>query len=410
MTGAPLRVLYLNHGAKPSGGEFALLRLLSAIDRTKVTPIVAFGEDGPIVQEMRAIDVETHIIPLTGKVSDIRKDTLGLRALLKVGSIAHVGAYAAKIASFARRNRIDVIHTNTIKAHVYGAIAAKLAGKPLVWHIRDFVDDSYFPAPAVRVFRFLARFVPSHIIAVSNSVMEKLRLGDNSGKWTVIYDGLGERELAAHAIRQEPRDPKAPVRIGIVGRIARWKGQHIFLDAAARVINAGHNAEFLIIGAPLFGEQSYEEGLQRQAAELGITPHVQFLGFMKDIPQVMSRLDILVHASITGEPFGQVITEGMAAGMPVIASNGGGVPEIIGPGEYGLLTPMGDAGALAAAIISLLNNPAEIRRLGNAGREHVHRKFTAANAARQVEQIYSGLPLKHSRLELVSAAGRPDYG
>ena len=390
----PRRVLYLNHGAKPSGAEFALLRLLGAIDRTKVWPVMLFGEEGPMVERMREIGVETHVLPLTSKVRDIRKDTLTFRALLRLGRIALVAGYAVKIARFARRNRIDVIHTNTIKAHVYGALAARLAGVPLVWHIRDFVDDSYFPAEAVRIFRSLARHLPTHVIGVSYSVMEKLHLEDGRSKSTVIFDGLSERELAPRVNGKEHPGPNAPVQIGIVGRLAKWKGQHVFLEAAAKVIKAGHNAEFIIIGAPLFGEESYEEGLRRQAGELGISSRVKFLGFVTDIPQAMHQLDILVHASITGEPFGQVITEGMAAGKPVIATRGGGVPEIITHGETGLLIPMGDADALAVELSSLLDNPEETRRLGIAGREHVRSNFTAGNGARQVERIYGELATK----------------
>jgi glycosyltransferase involved in cell wall biosynthesis len=397
MNGGPLRVLYLNHGAKPSGAEFALLRLLGAIDRTKVCPVMVFGEDGPMVQAMREINVDTHILPLTGKVRDVRKDTLGFKALLNIGRMGLLAGYAGKIASFARRNRIDVIHTNTIKAHVYGGFAARLAGVPVVWHIRDFVNDSYFPAPAVRIFRGLARTLPSHLIAVSNSVMEQLRLGDGGRRSTVVFDGLSEQDLAPYVNGKTLPSPDAPVRIGIVGRIAKWKGQHVFLDAAARVAKAGYNTEFVIVGAPLFGEQDYEEGLHRQAEALGISSQVRFLGFIKDIPRVMHDLDILVHASISGEPFGQVITEGMAAGKPVIATRGGGVPEIIAHGENGLLVPMGDAEALATELTSLLADPEKKQRLAKAGYEHVREKFTAGQGAREVERIYGTLGAKKKK-------------
>ena len=264
MNEQPLRVLYLNHGAKPSGAEFALLRLLGAIDRTKVSPVMVFGEEGPMVQAMREINVETHILPLTRKIRDIRKDTLNFSAFLRLGSIALVAGYAVKVARFARDHRIDLIHTNTIKAHIYGGFAARLAGVPLVWHIRDFVNESYFPAAAVRAFRFLARHLPNHVIAVSNSVLEQLRLGNSRRISTVIYDGLSEQELAPHVNGKEPGGTDTPVRVGIVGRLAKWKGQHVFLEAAAKILKTGYNAEFIIVGAPLFGEESYEAGLRRK--------------------------------------------------------------------------------------------------------------------------------------------------
>ena len=103
----------------------------------------------------------------------------------------------------------------------------------------------------------------------------------------------------------------------------------------------------------------------------------------------MRKLDILIHASITPEPFGQVILEGkMAAGLPVIASCGGGVPEIITHGKNGWLTPMGDPDALAEGIITLLREPTMTRRLGDAAYRHVRERFRAAVAARKVEEIY----------------------
>ncbi len=380
----PCRVMYLNHAAKPSGAEFALMRLLSAVDRTKVWPVMVFGEDGPAVQAMREIDVETHVLPLSSRVREVRKDTLGAGAWMHAGRLAMVAAYAARVGAFAREHRIRIIHTNTIKAHVYGALASRFARAPLVWHIRDFVNESYFPAATVKAFRFMARHAPKHVIAVSNSVMEQLRMHDGGKRSTVVYDGLSDRELEPRANGPEPLH--SPVRIGIVGRLAKWKGQHIFLQAAARVVAAGHEAEFVIIGAPLFGEDEYEEGLRRQAAPLA--PRVRFAGFTKDIPKAMAALDIVVHASITGEPFGQVITEAMAVGKPVIATRGGGVPEIITHGENGLLTPMGDPAALANEIISLIQDPEKARRIGGAGYHHVRDTFTARQGARQVERIY----------------------
>ena len=265
-----------------------------------------------------------------------------------------------------------------------------MAGLPLVWHIRDFINESYLPAATVRVFRFMARHAPKHLIAVSNSVMEQLRLNDGGRRSTVVFDGLSDRELEPrmNGCEQASGGPK---RVGIVGRIAKWKGQHVFLEAAAKVAAGGHDVEFLIVGAPLFGEEEYEQSLREQADRLGIAGRVRFLGFTKDIPKVMGSLDVLVHASITGEPFGQVITEAMAAGKPVIASRGGGVPEIIADGENGLLTPMGDAGALAGALISLIENPEKASRLGAAGYKHVREQFTARQGARKVEQIYESI-------------------
>lgn len=400
----PYRVLYLNHTGKPGGAEFALCRMLGAIDRDRVKPIVVFGDDGEAVDLMKEIDVEAHVIPLTGEIRDMRKDTLGPKAFLNVKRVALMAAYAGRIAAFARQNAIQLIHTNTIKAHIYGAVAGRLTGLPVVWHIRDFVNDTYFPPAAVKVVRFLARHAPSHVIGVSKSVMEQLSLNDGGRRSTVVLDGLSEKELRGCMNGSEQEPPRTVARIGIVGRLARWKGQHVFLEAAAKVVHAGHDAKFVIVGSALFGEESYEAELLQQVKALGMESRVEFLGFTREIPAVMRDLDVLVHASTTGEPFGQVIVEGMAVGKPVIATRGGGVPEIITDGETGVLTAMGDAGELAGQIIFLLQNPKVAARLAHAGFDHVRQNFKASCGARKVEGVYQAL-LGAGRVELWDAGG-----
>ena len=405
MNSSPYRVLYLNHAAKASGAEFALWRMLGASDRRRVQPLVLFGEEGPAVNFMREIGVETHVLPLTGKVREVRKDTLGVGALLHVGRLGLIAAYAARVAAFAQRHRVQVIHTNTIKAHLYGALAGRMAGLPVVWHLRDYVNEAYFPRAAVKLVRVLARFAPRHIIGVSRSVMDQLHLNDGRKRSTVILDGLGDQELRAEMNPAPQPGGMKKVRVGIVGRLARWKGQHVFVEAAGAIVKAGYDAEFVVIGAPLFGEENYAASLRQQAQSLGIADRVEFRGFTRDVVGELRKLDVLVHASTTGEPFGQVIIEGMAVGLPVVASDGGGVPEIITHRENGLLTPMGDADTLARTLCSLFDDPSAAQRLGRAGYEHVRRHFRASEGARQVANIYEKiLPRKRAATPVRQAA------
>ncbi len=391
MSAPPCRVLYLNHGAKPSGAEFALYRMLGAIDRQRVEPVIVFGEEGPAADLMREIGVQTEIVPLTGKVREVRKDTLSPGAFMHLGRLVSFAGYAAKIARVARQQRAQIIHTNTIKAHLYGALAGRLAGLPVVWHVRDYVNEPYFPRAAVQVVRALARYAPKRIIGVSRGVVEQLHLAPTDTRATVILDGLTDRELAA-AINDRPAMTRGTAaRIGMVGRVASWKGQHVFIEAAAQVLAAGYDAEFIVIGTALFGEEEYEAGLHRQAERLGLGERVKFLGFKKDVVGELRQLDVLVHASTTAEPFGQVIVEGMAVGLPVVASRGGGALEIITPGENGLLSVMGDPAGLAAALRSLLEDPANAKRLGRNGYEHVRQNFQARQGARRVVDVYESI-------------------
>jgi glycosyltransferase involved in cell wall biosynthesis len=199
----------------------------------------------------------------------------------------------------------------------------------------------------------------------------------------VVHDGT-----ITTLARDERAKNSELFHIGLIGRISPWKGQHIFLRAAAHVSKKFPNARFVIVGAPLFGEEEYEQVVRDLPGQLRIENVVEFAGFRSDIEQVISELDLVVHASVTGEPFGQVIIEGMAAGKPVVATNGGGVPEIVQDGSTGILVPMGDVQAMADAICEIMTNPARGRAMGIMGRQRVQDFFTVELTAGKVEAVY----------------------
>ncbi|MES2459511.1 MAG: glycosyltransferase family 4 protein [Armatimonadota bacterium] len=405
----PRTILFLDHTAKWSGGEIALLRTLEALDRTRVTPVVVLAEEGVFADHLREAQIETHVLPLSGQAREVRKDTLGGSALFRhAGAGMAFARYAFTIARFAKRRGAFALHCNSLKSDLYGGLAGRIAGIPVIWHVRDHIDPSYLPAPAVKVLRALAHTFPTTVIAISESVLEKLfpdpadRQKQLANRVRIIHDGLAERELGTPLPPLTTQWKNDPPRIGIVGRFVAWKGQHIFLQAAQQVHmsgKAGDNegaldpviaeAIFVLVGKPLFGEDEYEEELKRMAAPLGNS--VQFLGFRSDVPEILRNLDIFVHASTTPEPFGQVVIEAMAEGVPVIASDGGGVREIIEEGVSGLRTPMGDASALADAIKQLLGDPVRANRMARAAHERVRALFTAAQNARKIEAVYDDL-------------------
>ncbi len=383
----PIRVLYLDHTAQLGGGELALARLLQALDRARVEPIVVLAQQGPLAELLARQSIDIHVLPLSVSLREVRKDSLGLTGLLRqLGAIRSLWRYARRISDFARARGVDLIYTNSLKADFYGAIAGRLARVPVIWHVRDRIEPDYLPRMAVWLVRLLARHVPTCVVANSASTLATLRL-QPSGRTAVIASGLTREHIEQCWVAQ--RSNPVP-RIGIIGRIAPWKGQDVFLEAAGRLTRQGLAARFLVAGAPLFGEEAFEQRLRAQAAQLGIAPQVEFLGFSA-VPPLLRSLDVLVHASRVPEPFGQVIVEGLAAELPVIATDGGGAREIIENGRTGLLVPCGDAAALAAALMQLLTQPELARRLASAGRRHVLEHFTVEQAARRSEALYEQL-------------------
>lgn len=386
------RVLYLDHTAKLGGGEIALLHLVQHLDRGRFEPVVVLGADGPLRVRLEEAGVETHVLPLAEGVTETRKDSLSVATLLRLRGVAEAGRYVWTLRRFMRGQGIRLVHTNSLKSDILGGAAARLAGVPLLWHVRDRIDSDYLPGPVARAFRWLCRWLPAQVVANSYSTLETLTEKKDDPRMCVVHDGVLIGDQTGGPADTPRPAPTAPT-VGLVGRIARWKGQHVFLRAAALVSARRPDVRFQIIGAPLFAEQDYEREIRALACELGLDGCVEFLGFRDDVGRLVGALDVLAHASITAEPFGLVIAEGMAAGRPVVATDGGGAREIVAEGETGFLVPMGDWGAMADALLRLLGDPAEARRMGERGRARVREQFSIGRTARSMEAVYARMLL-----------------
>jgi glycosyltransferase involved in cell wall biosynthesis len=148
------------------------------------------------------------------------------------------------------------------------------------------------------------------------------------------------------------------------------------------------DARFQIIGSSLFGEEDYQAELNALVEQLNLKDNVEFTGFIANMGEYFHKLDVMVHASVTSEPFGLVIVEGMVAGKPVIATKGGGVLEIVLDGETGLLVPMGEVEPMAEAMKELLRHPEKARAMGAAGRKRVQECFTIDLTVQRVQEVY----------------------
>jgi glycosyltransferase involved in cell wall biosynthesis len=406
-----IRVLLFDHTAALGGGEIALANLVRYFDLTKVKPMVVLAAEGPLVERLRGV-AETYVLPLDSRIVAQKKDKLGMATLFRIGDGLRLLSYVLRLARFIRAHDVDVVHTNSLKSDIIGGLAGRLAFRPVVWHVRDRIHVDYLPRRVTQIFRWLSRVLPSFVIANSAATMRTLlpsgrensstsSLGAsplnepvNQGRcrMVVVYDGTDI------PLPQERKDrARGGFRIGLVGRISPWKGQHIFIRAAALVNRRFPEARFVIIGAALFGESQYETEVRRLAVGLNVQQLVEFTGFRADIGGAIADLDLLVHASTKGEPFGQVIIEGMAAGKPVVATNGGGVPEIVEDGVTGILVPMGDATAMAEAICQIISDPVGAEAMGARGRQRVIEHFSLEKTARGVEAVYADVLRKTRR-------------
>lgn len=367
-------VVFLDHTAVLSGGELALLRLLPALDR--IDTHVVLAADGPLADRLVRAGISVEVLAMPERARGLPRG----RAFRAPAAALLGFVYALRLARRLRRLRPDLVHANSLKSGLYGGLAARLARVPLVWHIRDRIADDYLPGRAVPVVRRAVRALPLAVIANSGATR------------ATLPPDVDVRVIPSPVAAPAARPPRTgPLRVGMIGRIAPWKGQHVFLEAFARAFADGDETA-VVVGSPLFGddEQRYADSLPALARKLGLDGRVELTGFREDVTYELAGIDALVHASVLPEPFGQVVAEGMAAGVPVIAADAGGPAEFVVDGENGLLYPPGDVDALAAALTRIARDPDLRARLGEAGRARAA-AFTPAAVAEQVQALYDEL-------------------
>jgi glycosyltransferase involved in cell wall biosynthesis len=347
-----LRVAYIGHVAQLSGGEIALARLIDALDEVEAHVILA--EDGPLVGRLLATGVSVEVLPMRERTRDLRKDRVG-PGRVPLAAVIDTTTYAFRLSRRLRAIKPDLVHTNTLKAGVYGSFAARLARVPAVWHIRDRIASDYLPRPAVWPTRALIAVLPQGV--VTNSAATRATLRSSQPRTSLVYDPVPPPLRMAHQSDER-------FVVGMLGRLAPWKGQHVFLEAFAQAFHGGSEVAVLV-GDAMFGsaEMDYGRDLRELTQKFDIADRVYFRGFREDVWAELANMNICVHASMVPEPYGQVIIEAMLAGIPVIATEGGGPSEILTNDLDGLLYRAGDVDALAEALRRLTGDAALRARL-----------------------------------------------
>lgn len=363
------RILFLDHVGALGGAELALIDVARAYRHTSTFVLFA---DGPFRERLAAAGVRVEILEGGHALHSVRRETRwpGLRAAAQVVTLA------AQVAE--RAGRYDAIHANSQKAFVVACLAGLVARRPVIWDLNDLLLPEHFSRTNIMLDVLLANHCAVRVIANSRASADALLArGGRGDKVRVVYNGLdpgpfdavSDAEIAQ--ARQELGLDGQPV-IGVFGRLAEWKGQHVALEALAEL----DGVHLLLVGDALFGERPYAESLKRRCEALGIADRVHFLGFRADIPRLMRLVQVVLHTSTAPEPFGRVIVEGMLARRPVVATRAGGVGEILADGATGLLVPPGEPRRLARAVQCLLGDPAFAARLAAAGRAEAEARFT----------------------------------
>lgn len=381
----PLRVAFIDHAHQLGGAQKSLCELLARLDRERFTPFLLCSANAQWLGRPELEEV--HIVPVFKPLPLLsqRRDQLSHSV---TGSLTQLwGGFgpALEVRRALRRLNIDLVHTNTLKAHLLGGLGAHLAGRPLVWHVRDILEPGAARAWLLRA----ARYLRPHVVAISQAVAGQFPEG--IVPVTLIYNGIP-------LDRFTPGDPPTHLRadlglspdqeiICVVGRLAPWKGHRTLLEALATLRLRRPQAVLVVVGEVAFWDTSYETELHDLARFLNVEKYVRWVGFREDVPDLLRLCDVFVLPSVD-EPFGRALIEAMAVGKPVIATRSGGAPEVVLEGETGLLVEPGNVTELAEAMERLLADRELAARMATAGLARAHECFDVCRVVAMVEELH----------------------
>ncbi|MBI3850099.1 MAG: glycosyltransferase [Verrucomicrobia bacterium] len=380
--GEPLRVLHVHNSADIYGASRSLVRLIKTIDRRRFKPLVVVPEEGLLKAMIEAQGVEVLVHP---RLSIVTRQVFGSWRI--VPFLLNYPLSVLYLWRLIRRRGIDLVHTNT-GVVLSPALAARLAGVPHMWHVRDWFQEFRNVWPA---FSWYVRTLSQKVIAVSHAVAGQFEPRDNV---VVIHNGfsLEEFQVPRERLRGEFRARyglDGEFVVGCVGRIKLVrKGQEVLVRATALLKKRGLDIKALIVGAPFPGNESHLTQLQELVGELGIADRVVFTGELADARAAYAAMDVYAMTSAQPEPFGGVVMEAMSMGLPVIATNiGGSLDQVVG-GVTGEFVPPDDATSLADGIERMMRKPELRQQMGSAARERIASQFSLPEMVHKIEHLF----------------------
>lgn len=379
---ARIKILFLSNTARIAGAEICLLTLVKYLDKNIFEPVVIFPESGPLHDEIARIGIKTYVSPLEWWIRGERSHGL-------MGS--DIWRRVKAITRIIEHEKPAILHTNT-SAIWEGALAAMFMRIPHVWHIHEILAGHprlkpLFPLP---FFYNLMDLLSDRIVTECESVKQKIGCFIRPDKFRIIPNGIenqphiDEDSLSLHEELNLPSNGLIAVTIG---SLIPEKGHDLLIDAATLVQKKNSNVFIVIVGQ---GIPKAVRSLTEKIKSQGITDRVYYLGYRTDLPRILNSSDMLVLPSHT-EAFPLVVLEAMEAGKPVIATNCGGLSEMVRDGETGFIVPVNDPQSLCDRIL-ILSSDAEMRhRMGEKAQEKFNLHFRAEIFTSNFENLYREL-------------------
>ena len=377
--------MFVHHSVELYGSDRILLSLVTGLDHSRFTPIVVVPDEGLLTDKLTQAGIETHILPII----KLTRNFFSVHELIKF-PFKVLESLLAFQRLFKGRH-IDIVHSNTL-AVLSGALWANLRKIWHIWHVHEII---LHPAVARKLYPHALMLFADKVAAISQAVAHSLTTicPSLAEKIDVVWNGIDEANppcpKEVKSFRQELGLSNADLLIVLVGRINRWKGHALFVEAAERLIERGvNNAYFFMAGGPPPGQEHFRQDLVDRIKLSSAQSRIRLLDYVEEIRTLWEASDICVVPSIEPEPFGMVALEAMVAAKPVIGADHGGLSEIVIDGYTGFLFEPGSVEALTNRLAELVNNESKRKEMGENGRKRAKRVFSLQRYVRSFETIY----------------------
>lgn len=386
----PVKVLFVAHGSGISGAERVLINITRFLQSTRFVPLVAMPHPGDLSEALEAQGVKVVILPLVQWMPYTwSRRRWHLRVLVQ-----GLPARVRRMTRLIYEEDIGLVHSN-VGVIIEGAIAARLTGRPHLWHIHSAIREtaevkSWVPYGLVP---YIFVGLSDRILCVSKATRDFVFPHHLRSRAMTCYNGIDVDHLSlsppTRDLRVELGLPPGTLLFGLLGTVTERKRQLDFIEAAARTRKELPDAHFILAGHGDAG-RTYFIQVQERIRWLNVGKYIHYLGYRHDYGDVMKSLDVYVQASAR-EEMPLVVMEAMACGKPVVATACGGTAEAVVDGETGLLVPVGRVDELARAMVAIGSAPDRGRAMGARGRERVGRFFDHRKCLAALPELYEEL-------------------